>query len=82
MCADCGQCHPDRHHLFWPKREYRQPIERAFRELPCNTVRMCRKQHTELHLEPPPQKPRIRAMKAAIAAHQAKQCGCYVALAA
>jgi hypothetical protein len=61
-------CHTDIHHELWPAYQYSTPVERQFRELSENKVRMCRNEHNELHAtEFPPHKPTLRDMLAALA---------------
>ena len=57
----------DEHHLMYPKRDYSQPVEKAYRELPENKVQMCRHEHNELHAtQEPPLKPSIETMAEAV----------------
>lgn len=61
-------CHASTHHLYYPRRNYRNSLERQFRELPENKVQLCRSEHDELHLnEDPPDKPSRAVMLGAIA---------------
>lgn len=46
--SDLG-CGEDRHHLYFPKNEYKTRVERVFRNLGCNVIEMCRKKHNDLH---------------------------------
>lgn len=39
----------DIHHLFYPRRHYTSSIERAFRNLSCNTVEMNVTDHRRYH---------------------------------
>lgn len=53
----------DCHHLYYPRRGYRRPIEREFRNLEENKVFMCRNLHNMEHaLLPPPDKPTLEEM--------------------
>lgn len=67
----------NRHHLYWPKRDYRSPTEKAFRSLPCNIVEMNVNDHRILHLVmEPPTKPTFVEMTVAIQRHKSLTCGC------
>lgn len=72
-CTYAGQgCFSDIHHTKYPRRDYRTPLEREFRELPENKVRMCRAEHDELHAsEFPPPKPSREVMLGAVSIFQA-----------
>lgn len=59
-------CHMSRHHLFWPRRDYRKEIAREFRNLDENKVYVCRAIHDEYHLEEPPEKPSLGEMRQAL----------------
>lgn len=62
-----GACFEDVHHLFYPKSEYQEPIEKRFRELDENKVRMCRDLHnTEHHVFEIPGKPDLEIMRLAV----------------
>lgn len=50
-------CHQSRHHLMWPRSDYRKEIDREYRNLPENKVYICRMLHDLIHLELPPEKP-------------------------
>jgi hypothetical protein len=51
------------HHLYWPRRWYRTPIERRFRALPWNIVHMPPDAHMVLHRNAmPPRKPNLTEM--------------------
>lgn len=57
------------HHLFWPKEWYKTPLEKEFRELPCNIVVLFRDVHTLLHMRSddwPPEKPTVEQMEAMV----------------
>jgi hypothetical protein len=55
------------HRLYWPKREYQRKVERQFRELAVNKVKLCLGEHALLHMvERPPRKPSREEMMAAI----------------
>lgn len=72
------QLRNNRHHLWWPRSAYVTQIERTFRELPCNIVRMDIVQHRELHvITPPPPKPSREFQMACISRHNSQMCGCY-----
>lgn len=56
-------CFEDVHHLYWPKSEYRSELERNFRNLGSNTMRICRATHDDIHAtERPPVKPSRETM--------------------
>jgi hypothetical protein len=63
-------CFENTHHLYYPKKLYRDSIGRIFRELPENKIRMCANEHVELHsTEAPPIKPGRQEMLDAIASY-------------
>lgn len=67
-------CFEDVHHLYFPRRDYRKPIERAFRELDENKVVMCREWHNTDHaVFEAPDKPDLEIMKMAIAEEKNKR---------
>lgn len=55
--------HMSVHHKWWPARDYRTALERAFREHPANKVLLCRCLHDLEHLKRPPQKPSAAFMR-------------------
>lgn len=62
-----GRRESNLHHLYFPKRLYRTPLEKAFRDLVCNTVQMCVCDHIGLHeTTEAPKKPDISIMLAAL----------------
>lgn len=64
-------CEQDKHHLWYPKREYKTGLEKRFRNLSCNVINMCMYQHQQLHLtEQPPVKPDIEVMRKVINEHR------------
>lgn len=66
-----------RHHLFWPRRDYKTPLQKKFRNLPCNIVLLEIDEHTELHrTTPPPKMPERSAMQLAIERHGRGECKC------
>lgn len=68
----------NRHHLWWPRRDYKTPVERKFRGLPCNIIVMDVRIHQALHIYgTPPTKPNLNFMRESIKRHQNKECGCY-----
>ena len=67
----------DTHHLYVPRRAYKTKLERTFRNLPCNTVKIDRAVHNYLHTLPPPQKPSIAVMEHFVRRHKTFQCACY-----
>ena len=58
-----AQCLITNHHLYWPKPDYTTHTEKAFRELPENKVPLPRCLHDLEHLQAPPDKPDLIAMK-------------------
>jgi hypothetical protein len=67
----------NRHHLWWPSSRYSTPLEKEFRELPCNVFELQVEIHQLIHyLSEPPEKPLIRDMLKAIRNHQAGRCPC------
>lgn len=61
-------CYADEHHLMWPERNYKTPIEKAYRELDMNKVQACRWLHDIIHTdEYPPKKPSLVDMLAQLA---------------
>jgi hypothetical protein len=57
----------DVHHLYYPRRDYTDPIDKAFRNLPENTEEHCRWEHIEIHdEEKPPHKPSLETMVEAV----------------
>lgn len=68
-CKYYPECYADEHHLVWPKKNYKSPIEREYRSLPEHRVTICRAEHDEIHAtERPPRKPSRNEMLQAIAA--------------
>lgn len=62
-----GECYEDKHHLFYPRSEYRTSTERQFRNLGENAVKICRNLHnTEHHVFEIPDKPDVELMRMAI----------------
>lgn len=59
-------CFEDTHHLMWPKRDYKTPVERRYRELPENKVQLCRDLHDLEHYQEPPEKPSREEMLGAL----------------
>jgi hypothetical protein len=46
------------HHKYWPKADYKTPVEKKFRELPENKEPLCPEAHQNLHRsERAPRKP-------------------------
>jgi hypothetical protein len=72
MCPHCGDaaCYRDRHHEYWPRRDYKRPLERKFRGMFIK--RMWRCQHNELHATTaPPPKPSRKYMQQVVATRRA-----------
>ena len=66
-----------KHHLFWPKNDYRTETELAFRALPCYHVSIGVEVHRVLHAHSkPPTKPSTHVMNFAIQRHGSRGCGC------
>ena len=64
----------DVHHLYFPRRDYNNRVEKEYRELPPHKVEMCRNEHNELHAtEQPPTKPPRSEMLRAIASYATKE---------
>jgi len=60
-------CKEDIHHRYWPRRRYVNKLEKTFRQLLPNTVKICRRLHEEIHAtESPPDKPDHEFMSRAI----------------
>lgn len=38
-----------RHHKYWPKRDYKTPLQRQFRQQPCNIDLVTPEEHREIH---------------------------------
>jgi hypothetical protein len=67
-------CFEDVHHLYFPRADYKKPIEREFRELKENKVIMCREWHNTDHaVFEAPAKPDLVVMKAAVALEKTKR---------
>lgn len=68
----------NRHHLFFPRRDYQSKLEKDFRELPCMSVDIDVAAHRELHVySAPPTMPGKGVMRRLIARHENRKCGCY-----
>lgn len=62
-----GKCFIDVHHLYHPRKDYKTPVEKQFRELDENKVEMCRDWHNADHaVFAAPTKPVLEAMQATI----------------
>lgn len=69
-------CFEDVHHKFWPRRAYRSTVEKEFRELDENKVKLCRDLHDAEHaLWEIPDKPDIRLMRLAILEERNRRLG-------
>lgn len=67
-------CFEDVHHLYFPRKVFRTAIERAFRELDENKVKMCRNWHNTDHaVFEAPDKPDVEIMRMAIAEERNKR---------
>lgn len=61
------RCYTDQHHLYYPRRDYTEPIDQAFRNLGENIVELCRWEHIETHeTTQPPRKPSLETMIGAV----------------
>ena len=63
-----GECYQDVHHEYWPRSEYRTPVERQFRGLEVNQQFICRALHNAIHAEKrrsgkPPRKEMLRVIQ-------------------
>jgi hypothetical protein len=54
------------HHLYYPHKLYKTVVEKAFRELPINKIRLPRCEHDKIELEGPPPKPNEEYMEAMV----------------
>jgi hypothetical protein len=62
---------PQRHHKYFPRRDYTTKLEKAFRNHQCNIVMMTAPLHRELHRTvEPPRKPTGRAMQLFLIRHK------------
>lgn len=60
-------CFEDVHHKKWPRRDYRTPVEKEYRELEDNKELSCRDRHNEIHAtQRPPEKPSREEMLASV----------------
>lgn len=67
-----------RHHLWWPRREYKSPTQRHFRNLPCMVVEIDVETHKLIHAyNEPPIMPSHTEMTVAIERHKARECECF-----
>lgn len=46
-------CFTDTHEIYYPRRDYKTAIEKQFRKLGCNVVKICRRVHDEIHAQNP-----------------------------
>lgn len=60
------QCQMTVHHLYYPHKLYKTIVEKAFRELPINKIRLPRCEHDQIELEGPPPKPNEEYMEAMV----------------
>jgi hypothetical protein len=64
---EAGECKQDTHHLYWPRRNYIDPVAKKFRELVINKVVVCRQIHDDIHAtQKPPKKPNRNQMLEAL----------------
>ena len=67
----------NRHHCFWPRKDYKSEVEKKFRNLPCNIVWIDEMAHRLLHIcSEPPRKPSIHEMHQAVHNHNKGLCSC------
>lgn len=68
----------DRHHLFWPRRDYVTRAEKDFRSLRCAQVEVYRGVHDSIHWAfPAPRKPNRHQARRFIERHQSRRCSCF-----
>lgn len=68
-----------RHHLAWPRRDYKTRIEKRFRQLPCMIVRLSAEAHRAIHKQynaTPGGKPSKQFMLDTIRNHEEGRCKC------
>ena len=66
-CKYHPNCFADTDHYYYPKSDYKTPLEKEFRELPENKQQICREMHDLRHItETPPPKPDLNFMREAI----------------
>lgn len=55
---DTSGCNQNTHHEYWPRRNYKDPVAKEFRNLVINKTVMCHQAHDDLHRTTrPPKKP-------------------------
>lgn len=61
-----AECLMTTHHDYFPSKDYKTKIEKNFRQLPENKIRISRCLHDDVHLEllPPPKPPRDEMIQA------------------
>lgn len=65
----------DRHHIFWPRRNYTTPLEKAFRNLPCNVIRLPVGEHRLIHAtQSAPAKPSHHEIASLVNLHRDGNC--------
>ena len=65
----------DRHHLYWPRRNYVTGLEKQFRNLPCHVLDMAIVDHRELHAtQSAPNKPSREHMQEIVNLHKQNLC--------
>jgi len=65
----------DTHHRYYPRRAYKTPLEKAFRNLPCHREVIWRSVHEEIHAtQPIPEKPSRDEMLAVLIHHLEGGC--------
>lgn len=68
----------DRHHLFWPRRDYGTRQEKDFRSLRCAQVDLYRGVHDSIHWAfPIPRKPNRDQARRFIYRHESRRCSCF-----
>lgn len=40
-----------KHHIWWPRRAYRSPVAKKFRNLKCNIVLVTAEEHRAIHAQ-------------------------------
>ena len=67
----------NRHHVWWPRKDYKSEVEKKFRNLPCNILWIDEMAHRLLHIyTEPPRKPKVSDMWQAINLHKKGLCSC------
>lgn len=62
-CRLFPRCFADKHHPDWPRKDYKTPLEKEFRETRSIGNYICRAAHEAIHREDPPEKPSVEEMR-------------------